>query len=174
MKEKIKQIIDTKQFHICMVILIIVAILCTVGLITLKYNVEGENNLPFELSKITVISTIEGNDNEDANNKWNLTVNQNNDIYLYIKKNENYKTTEAIQSITLNNFNQEQTAKIGERKIYKPDAKIESVIFKNTEENSNRHGAGYNNRRAPADVFLHCLFHGKTPFGSGFSTILIL
>ncbi len=136
MKEKIKQIIDTKQFHICMVILIIVAILCTVGLITLKYNVEGENNLPFELSKITVISTIEGNDNEDANNKWNLTVNQNNDIYLYIKKNENYKTTEAIQSITLNNFNQEQTAKIGERKIYKPDANIESVIFKNAEENN--------------------------------------
>ena len=119
-----------------MVILIIVTILCAVGLITLKYNVEGESNLPFELSKITVISTIEGNDNEDANNKWNLTVNQNNDIYLYIKKNENYKTTEAIQSITLNNFNQEQTAKIGERKIYKPDANIESVIFKNTEENS--------------------------------------
>ena len=136
MKEKIKQIIETRQFHISMVILIIVVILCTVGLITLKYNVEGENNLPFELSKITVISTIEGNDNEDANNKWNLTVNQNNDIYLYIKKNENYKTTEAIQSITLNNFNQEQTAKIGERKIYKPDANIESVIFKNAEENN--------------------------------------
>ena len=136
MKEKIRQILDTKQFHICMVILIIVTILCAVGLITLKYNVEGESNLPFELSKITVISTIEGNDNEDANNKWNLTVNQNNDIYLYIKKNENYKTTEAIQSMTLNNFNQEQTAKIGERKIYKPDANIESVIFKNAEENN--------------------------------------
>ena len=66
MKEKIKQIIDTKQFHICMVILIIVTILCAVGLITLKYNVEGEKIYHFELSKITVISTIEGNDNEDA------------------------------------------------------------------------------------------------------------
>lgn len=136
MKEKIKQIIDTKQFHICMVIFIIIAIICAVGLITLKYNVEGENNLPFELSKIAVISTIEGNDNEDVNNKWNLTVNQNNDIYLYIKKNGNYKTTEAIHSITLSNFTQEQKSKIGERKMYKPDAKADSVLFKNIEENS--------------------------------------
>ena len=54
------------------------------------------------------------------------------------------------------------------------DAGRQSVELKNTEENSNRHGAGYDDGRAPADVFLHCLFHGKTPFGFGFSTILIL
>ena len=99
MKEKIRQILDTKQFHICMVILIIVTILCAVGLITLKYNVEGESNLPFELSKITVISTIEGNDNEDANNKWNLTVNQNNDIYLYIKKMKIIKQQKQFKAL---------------------------------------------------------------------------
>ena len=136
MRENIKKIINTKQFHICMLILIIVSIIFVAGVISLKYNIEGENNLPFELSKITVISGIEGKDNEDIVNKWNLTVNQNNDIYLYIKKNENYKSTEVIQNITLNNFTQEEASKIGEKKLYKPDANIDSIIFKNTEENS--------------------------------------
>ena len=84
MKEKITKIINTKEFHICMVIFIIVVILFISGVIILKYNVEGETNLPFDLSKITVISSVEGADNEDAQNKWNISVNQNNDIYLYI------------------------------------------------------------------------------------------
>ena len=92
-----------------MVIFIIVIILFIAGVISLKYNVEGEANLPFELSKISIISSVEGTDNEDAQNKWNLTVNQNNDIYLYIKKNDNYKNTEIIQSIVLDNFNIQQS-----------------------------------------------------------------
>lgn len=136
MKEKLRMLSNTREFHICMLIVIIIAILFTAGIIVLKYHVEGEGNLPFELSKISIISNVEGNDNEDPNSKWNLTVNQNNDIYIYIKKNSNYDATEAIQSITLNNFIEEQSAAIGERKIYKPDNNIESVIFKNNDENT--------------------------------------
>lgn len=135
MKEKIKQIIDTKQFHICMVALIVIAILFVVGVVSLKYNVEGEGNLPFYVSKISIISNVEGFDVEDNENKWNLQVNQNNDIYLYIKKNDEYKDTEIIESVKLNNFNIEQNSKIGEIKLLKPDSNIESVIFKNTTEN---------------------------------------
>ena len=90
MRENIRRLLNTKEFHIGMVIFIIVIILFIAGVISLKYNVEGEANLPFELSKISIISSVEGTDNEDAQNKWNLTVNQNNDIYLYIKKNDNY------------------------------------------------------------------------------------
>lgn len=135
MKEKIKQIINTKQFHIIMVLFIIFAILFVVGVISLKYNVEGEGNLPFNVSKISIISNVEGVDIEDNTNKWNLQVNQNNDIYLYIKKNDDYKDTEIIESVKLDNFNIEQNSKIGEIKLLKPDSNIETVIFKNTEEN---------------------------------------
>lgn len=126
---------NTRQFHICMVILIMFLILFVVGLISLKYKVEGEVNLPFELSKISVISNVEGTNVEDSTNKWNLSVNQNNDIYLYIKKNDNYKETEIIRSIELNNFNIQQASNIGEIKLFKPDSNVESVIFKNTDEN---------------------------------------
>lgn len=135
MKEKIKQIINTKQFHIIMVLFIIFSILFVVGVVSLRYNVEGEGNLPFYVSKISIISNVEGTDVEDDTNKWNLQVNQNNDIYLYIKKNDDYKQTEIIESVKLDNFNIEQSSKIGEMKLLKPDSNAESVIFKNTAEN---------------------------------------
>lgn len=109
-------------------------ILFVVGLLSLKYNVEGEVNLPFYLSKISVISSVEGTNVEDPTNKWNLSVNQNNDIYLYIKKNEEYKETEIIKSVELNNFNIQQTPRIGEIKLLKPDSTVENVIFSNSFE----------------------------------------
>lgn len=135
MKDKIKQIIDTKQFHICMVAFIMFSILFVAGVISLKYNVEGEGNIPFYISKISIISNVEGVDTDDNTNKWNLQVNQNNDIYLYIKKNDNYKDTELIENIKLDNFNVEQSPNIGELKLLKPDSSVESLLFKNTEEN---------------------------------------
>lgn len=135
LKDKINKIINTRQFHICMVIFIMLLILFVVGLLSLKYNVEGEANLPFDLSKISVISSVEGSNVEDATNKWNLAVNQNNDIYLYIKKNENYEETEIIKSVELNNFNIQQSPRIGEIKLLKPDSTAENVIFNNSSEN---------------------------------------
>ncbi len=135
MKERIKQIINTKQFHIIMVLFIILAILFVVGVISLKYNVEGEENLPFYISKISIISNVEGVDVEDEVNKWNLQVNQNNDIYLYIKKNDRYKDTEIIESVKLDNFDIKEKSKVGEIKLLKPDSNIESIIFKNVTEN---------------------------------------
>ena len=78
MKEKVKQIIDTKQFHICMVALIVIAILFVVGVVSLKYNVEGEENLPFYVSKISIISNVEGFDVEDIeNNRATIAILKN-------------------------------------------------------------------------------------------------
>lgn len=135
MKERIKQIINTKHFHMIMVLIIIFTILFVVGVISLKYNVEGEGNLPFYISKISTISNVEGIDVEDNTNKWNLQVNQNNDIYLYIKKNDKYNDTEIIKSVKLENFDIKENSKVGEIKLLKPDSNIESMIFKNIAEN---------------------------------------
>lgn len=135
LKEKIKQITNTKQFHMCMVLVIIVAILFVAGVISLKYNVEGEGTPPFTISKVSVISSVDGTDVEGSEEKWNLKVNQNNDIYLYIKKNEDYKYTETIADIKLENFNIVQSPKVGQIKLLKPDADAENVIFRNSTEN---------------------------------------
>ena len=118
-----------------MVLVIIFAILFIAGIISLKYNVEGEGNPPFNLSKISIISNIDGTDTEDTENKWNLEVNQNNDIYLYIKKNENYKYTETISSVVINNFNIVKSPSVGQLKLFKPDVDVENVIFISSSEN---------------------------------------
>lgn len=86
MNIKLSRLANTKYFHIYVILFIVFVILFVTGVITLKYSVEGESSLPFDLSKISIISIAEGTDVEDSANRWNLQVSQNNDIYLYIKK----------------------------------------------------------------------------------------
>lgn len=48
------------RFAIVVVLLtLIITIIC---LLMLKYSVEGENNMPFEISQLIVVSTAEGLD----------------------------------------------------------------------------------------------------------------
>ena len=135
MKEKIKNIIQHKAFHISIIISIIVILLFILLVIMLRYNEIGETNMPFELSKIAIISTSEGIDKENAENKWDFMIDQNNDIYLYIDKNNDYTKTEIIQSVVLNNFSFEKQSELGEVFLYKPDAESENLIFKTVDEN---------------------------------------
>lgn len=135
MKGIIKKVIDTKQFHILMIFVIILFICLACGIIVLKYNVEGETRLPFNLTGISVISTVEGTDIENSTHKWDLNVNQNNDIYLYIDKNKDYDGTEIIKSVKVENFVINKDSNIGTLKLYKPDSNMEGTIFKNSSEN---------------------------------------
>ena len=135
MINKIKNLMQKKSFHLCVIIIIISILLFTLGIIILKYNVEGETNMPFKLSKIIVISSSEGIDKENSENKWDFIINQNNDIYLYIEKNNNYSKTEAIDSILINNFKFQKSSEKGEIKLYKPDAQDSNQIFKTKDEN---------------------------------------
>ena len=126
-----------KIIKIFIMIFITILIATIVALLILKYNVEGENNMPFELSKIMVISTAEGidkNNEEYTQNKWDLNIVQNNDIYIEISKNKNYKETEIIDEIIIDNFKIIEEPKVGKLKIYKPSEK-DAVTYKNIEEN---------------------------------------
>lgn len=129
-----EQSIGKKIFHICMIIGIIAAILIAVWILTLVYQAEGETNLPFEISKIAVISSVNGKDNKDEANVWNITVNQNNDMYIYIDKNNDYSKTEVIDTVTIDNIAINKEVQKGETHVYKP-AEQEGELFQNTEEN---------------------------------------
>ena len=133
-KEKLKELTNNKSFHIVMLIIIITSIICVVGMIVLRYHVEGETNMPFTLSKISVISSCEGVDKEVVDTKWAFDVYQSNDIYLYIDKNSDYEKTEIIQSVCIDNIQIEAKEK-DKVKIYRPDTEAENVIFKNEEDN---------------------------------------
>ena len=133
MLDKLKRLTKTKSFHICMILVIIVVILFIVGMLVLRYNVEGETNMPFNLSKIAIISTQEGFDDGQTETRWSFDVHQANDIYLYIDKNDSYDKTELIQSVVVDNFQIEanHTENI---KLYKPDTEAENVIFQYKDE----------------------------------------
>ena len=133
MLDKLKRLTKTKSFHICMILVIIAIILFVVGMLVLRYNVEGETNMPFNLTKMTIISTQEGFDDGQTETRWSFDVHQANDIYLYIDKNDSYDKTEVIQSVVVDNF-QIEANNTENIKLYKPDAEAENVIFQYKDE----------------------------------------
>lgn len=116
----------------CIVVFILTLVITIICLLMLKYSVEGENNMPFELSQLIVVSTAEGVDIE-GDNTWNFDFMQNNDVYLYISKNKNYEDTEIIKRITLSNFKVENGPKKGNISIYRPSSAEDKMYEYNKE-----------------------------------------
>ena len=74
---------ETIKFWIA--IFSLVVILMIVSILMIKYQVEGEKNMPFQLSKMVVISAAEGVDQQEEKTAgWNFDIYQNNDVYFYI------------------------------------------------------------------------------------------
>lgn len=117
--EKKKQ---TIKFISAISILILLFIFVVIMMI--KYQVEGETNMPFELSKVVVIGTVEGIEieNEEDKAKWNLEIAQNNDIYFYISQNENNTTDELIKSIKIDNIEIVNAPQKGSIETYMPNS----------------------------------------------------
>lgn len=90
-----------------------------------RYEVEGEKKMPFNISKIFVVSTVEGNQVDDGQNIWNINVKQANDLYFYINKDD--ITEETIKQITIENFNITKTPTKGEVTIYRPTGELENL-----------------------------------------------
>lgn len=123
-----------KALHVAIIAVILVAIVFTALMLILKYDEKGETNMPFEVSKISIISTTDAQDVEDKKNRWNKNVDLNNDIYIYIDKNEQYEKTEVIEKIIINNFKVVEKPQKGKISIYKP-SENENSVFENKEEN---------------------------------------
>lgn len=120
---KISELKNKKIIHICIILAIIVIIFVVAGIIMLKYQVEGETNLPFELSRMIVVSTAESNEIEAApDTKWNFSVSQNNDIYLEIQKNNEYTKSANIKNITFENFVIEKNNGAENIKLYRANS----------------------------------------------------
>lgn len=125
--KKLKKIITF--FAVLFIIFLIVTIIC---LLMLKYAVEGENNMPFELSQMVVVSTAEGLDVE-GEKTWNFNLVQSNDIYIHITKNKSYKETQIIKNITIDNFLINNEPSKGEIIVYRP-SEDENKTYEYTED----------------------------------------
>ena len=122
-----------KALHVAVIMIIIVAILFTALMLILKYDEKGEKNMQIEISKVAIISTTDGQNVDDSEHLWNKTVEQNNDVYIYIEKNKDYKKTEAIKEVVLSDFSVIESPKKGNIVFYKPSTN-EKEIFENKEE----------------------------------------
>ena len=129
-----QQRLSIKMIHICIVCIIIVVIIFVAMMLILDYDENGETNMPFKISKISVISAIDGKDMENPDYKWNIKVYQNNDIYLYIEKNSEYRKQETISSVIIDGFYVKNKPSIGDTKIYKPTVN-DTSLFQNVDEN---------------------------------------
>lgn len=81
-------------------IIVLVILIAIVGTVMVKYEIEGETNLPFQLTNIMVISTADG----VSNGTNQLEVVQSNDVYLTFEKNENYFGQEMIKQVSIENI----------------------------------------------------------------------
>ena len=96
-KEKLKQA--------TLLFLIIIIFGCILS-IMLKYEKEGEKNMPFNLSELLVISSVDEQQKQENPEqlKWNLDINQYNDIYLKIERNQEFEESIYIESISIENI----------------------------------------------------------------------
>lgn len=119
--------------HISIIVLILIAIAFTALIIILRYDEDGEQNMPFEVSKIIMTCITDGEDVEDKKNRWNKNISQNTDIYIYIQKNDEYKKTETIENVIIKNMEVVATPKKGEISFFRP-SNNENLVFENKEE----------------------------------------
>lgn len=119
-KEKLKEAI---------LLFIIVIAFGSVLAIMLKYENEGEKNMPFNLTEMLVISSVDETEKVEnpENYKRNLNLNQYNDVYLKLEKNSNYEDTAYIENIVIENINI-KNKKEKNINIYMPSS-IEEKLF---------------------------------------------
>lgn len=125
---------DNIKLSIALGVLMIIFI--TVIIVMIQYQVEGEKNISYKLSKLMIISTAEGvpnAENTDEKNKWNLSVSQNNDVYLFIDKDES-KENSLIESVAIENINVTKQPNKGVIKSYMPSSLEGKQVFSSSEE----------------------------------------
>lgn len=112
-------------FKRCLFLVSIAIIAMIVVSIIIKYDVEGEKRLPFAISKILLVSTVDGHVVDDPNNIWNIGVTQVNDIFMYINKGIEGDTT--IKEIKFENFNVEKAPQKGRLKLLRPTGELSNL-----------------------------------------------
>lgn len=115
-------IIKEKLNKVGALLIIVIAFAITIT-IMFKYKTEGETNLPFLVTKIMIVSSADSETKKEnpENYKWNMDINQYNDVYMEIKKNYEYKKNSYIKSVSLENFKL-STPKVGTEQAYMPNS----------------------------------------------------
>lgn len=114
-------------FKKCLFIIALAVIFMVVISIMIKYEVEGEKVLPYSISKILLVSTVDGKDYEITSPDviWNIGVTQVNDLYIYI--DQTMETDAVIKEVKFENFRITESPQIGKLKVLRPTGEIKNL-----------------------------------------------
>ena len=112
----------------------LVIVIIAVAIIIVKYQVEGEKQMPYSIEKISVTSRVEATSNPEIVDKWSIDLKENNDILIYFKKNDE-ETERTIKEIKLDNFKIEQKPVIGNIVVYRPTGDAGLDLYKDSKTN---------------------------------------
>ena len=102
---------------------IVILLILTAIAFVFRYSIEGEENMPFELSRIVIGSMVVSEDNETSNIDIENNIIQNNGIHIEIKKSEKYKNDAVIKSVEIANIQITKAPNKGQVKVYMPNTK---------------------------------------------------
>ena len=92
------------------------------------YHYSGEINMPFEIDKILIVSSADGKNKSKDEAKWDIDINLYNDIYLKISRNKEFKGTEYLKSVKIDNLSVVDN-KDKEVHFYMPNSKPDESLF---------------------------------------------
>lgn len=119
-----------RVIHTFVIVFILIVIILISALIMFKYTVEGEKNLPFNVTKINIVSTAESSLTQNGEeNEWNAKILQRNDIFFVIEKNTNYKKEDAIKKVSFENFQVIKNNKDMIVDIYRPTESMDTYDY---------------------------------------------
>ena len=110
---------NNKSIQVYIIALFLTISLCIIMFLMYKYYVEGEKNLPFNITKQIVISSASTENFERNEDVYEADIIQKNDIFIGIEKNPNYKKEDAIKEVLFNNFKVLEPGKIGKVETYR-------------------------------------------------------
>ena len=123
-----KKALIKKRIFITIILIIITLAIFSV----IKYQVEGEQTLIYDVEKVLVTSTVEGDMIDGTENLWAIDVSQANDIFIYIKQKE--ETELAISNIIIDKFKVNTNPQKGNIKILRPTGELKT-LYKYSEQN---------------------------------------
>lgn len=124
----------------CAFIAFLLILFMAVISIMIKYDVEGEKVLPFSISKILLVSTVDGNIVDDPENIWNVEVTQVNDFYVYLDKT--IEDEQTLKEIRIENFVQNKMPARGKLKVLRPTGEL-SNLYTYSEQDYLKEGITY-------------------------------
>lgn len=115
----------------CLFLVVLAVIFLFVILIMARYEEEGEKQIPFNIAKMLIVSSVNGVQNTESEHVWDIEVSQVNDIYVYIERNKN--EDETIKEIVFENF-KTYPEDMSNIKIYRPTGELDKLYLYSTED----------------------------------------